>query len=362
MTPPPAGAARRESPLRVAFDARALEQPELAERGIGRYVACLLDALRAEPLDLVVLERLRRPPAPARVLELWEHALLARDVRASGAEVLHQPTIDLVTARAGAPLVVTVHDLAPLKQPERYLRSGLKHRLRYAAVRRAARVIVPSRAVAADCERLLGLAPERLRVIAEAAAPVFHPRPRDADPLPRLRLPERYLLWVGGLDPPDPRKGVAELARAVAAGDGLPLVLAGRIGADAADLAHPGRVHLAGRVDDEELARLYSRAEAFVFTSHDEGFGLPPVEALACGTPVAAFEAPAVAEAIGDADGVRLVPTGDFGALLAAAAALAGTRAQPPRRTWSHVARETVAVYEAARASTWSPNGSPSSS
>ena len=337
--------------MRVAFDARALEQPALAERGIGRYTASLLDALRDQPVELVVLERLRRPPAPARVRELWEHALLARDVRSARAGVVHQPTIDLVSARPGAPLVVTVHDLAPLKHPERYLRTGLKHRIRYAAVRRAAAVIVPSRVVAEDCSRLLGVPGERLHVVPEAAAPVFGPR--DAGPLPGLRLPERFLLWVGGLDPPDPRKGVAELARAVAPGDGLPLVLAGRAGPEAAALAHQGRVHLAGRVDDEQLARLYSRAEAFVFTSDDEGFGLPPVEALACGTPVAAFDAPAVREALAGADGVRLVPVGDHVALLAAAADLAGTRAEPPSRTWSDVARETVAVYEAAgRAST----------
>ena len=336
--------------MRVAFDARALEHPALAERGIGRYVRCLLDALSDQPVDLVVLERLRRPPTPARLREAWEHVLLARDVRSARAEVIHQPTIDFASTRPGAPLVVTVHDLAPLKHPGRYLRSGLKHRLRYAAVRRAARVIVPSRAVAADCERLLGLPAERVAVIPEAAAPVFHPR---ADGLPsRLRLPERFLLWVGGLDPPDPRKGVEELVRAVAAGDGLPLVLAGRVGAEAAGLARPGRVELAGRVDDEELARLYSRAEALVFSSAEEGFGLPPVEALACGTPVAAFDTPAVAEAVAGADGVRLVPAGDHRALLAAAESLAGTRAVPLARSWDDVAGETVAVYEAARAST----------
>jgi hypothetical protein len=65
--------------------------------------------------------------------------------------------------------VVTLHDLVPLKQPARYLRTGLKHRLRYRAVGRAARVIVPSRAVAADAERLLGLSPERVRRIEHKA-------------------------------------------------------------------------------------------------------------------------------------------------------------------------------------------------
>jgi alpha-1,3-rhamnosyl/mannosyltransferase len=350
--------------MRVAFDARALELPALAERGIGRYVRCLLDALREEPVELAVLAGLTRPPAPARLAELWEHVLLARDVRAEHADLLHSPTIDFASRRPVVAYVVTVHDLAPLRHPERYLRSGMKHRLRYAAVRRATRVIVPSRAVADDCVRLLGLPPDRIAVVAEAAAPVFHPQPGARAQVARLNLPERYLLWVGGLDPPDPRKGVERLAAEVARGDGPPLVLAGRAGPGAERLAVSGRVHLTGRLADEELAALYSAADALVFPSEDEGFGLPPVEALACGTPVAAFATGALAETLAGMPAARLVPVGDYDALLAAAAELAGTRAEPPARTWRDVARETIGVYEDAlgRASTWTPNGSPTSS
>jgi alpha-1,3-rhamnosyl/mannosyltransferase len=351
--------------MRVAFDARALEVPALAERGIGRYAACLLDALRGTGLDVAALGGLRRPPAPERVRELWEHVLLARDVREAGAGVLHSPSPDFTTLRPGVPYVVTVHDLAPLKRPDRYLRTGLKHRLRYAAARRATRVIVPSRAVARDCEAMLGIAAERIAVVPEAAAPVFRPRPGAREALARLSLPDRFVLWAGGLDPPDPRKGLDPLAALVARGDGPPLVRAGRTGPEAAALAAPGRVLLAGRVDDDELAALYSAAEALVFPSEDEGFGLPPVEALACGTPVAAFASPALQETLAGNGAARLVPPGDYEALLAAAAALAGTRAEPPARTWGDVARETIAVYEDAlsgRASTWTENGSPSSS
>lgn len=334
--------------MRVAFDARALESPELAERGIGRYVSCLLFALHESELDVVALRDVPRPPAPARVRELWEHALLARDVRRTGAAVVHSPSIDFVSLRPGAPLVVTVHDLVPLKHPERYLRSGLKHRMRYAAVRRAARVIVPSRAVAEDCERLLGIARERITVVPEAPAPVFRRLEEPRDALTRLELPERFLLWVGGLDPPDPRKGVSHLAAAVARAASPPLVLAGRVGPEAAGLAAPGRVQLVGRLGDDELAALYSAADALVFPSEEEGFGLPPLEALACGTPVAAFAAPAVDETLGGRQGVRLVPVGDFDALLDAAVALAGTRVDLPSRDWGHVADETIAVYRAA--------------
>jgi glycosyltransferase involved in cell wall biosynthesis len=338
--------------MRVAVDTRVLERRELAEGGIGRYASCLLDALRASHShELVELRGLRRPPAPARLAEGWEHLLLGRDARSAGADVLHSPSQDLATARAGGPYVVTLHDLVPLKRRSEQLRTGLKHRLRYRAARRATRTIVPSRAVAADAERLIGVDPARTAVILEAPAPwlgrVDDPRSR----LGRLSLPERFLVWVGTLDPPDPRKGLDRLVAEVARGHGLPLVLAGRAEAQARRLAVPGRVLLTGRVEDSELGALLSAADAMVFPSEDEGYGLPPVEALACGTPVAAYAAGALPEVLGGVTGAALVEPGDARALLAAAEGLAGGPVERPARTWSDVADETWAVYEqAARA------------
>jgi glycosyltransferase involved in cell wall biosynthesis len=326
-----------------------LERPELAERGIGRYAGTLLDALRAADRDVVALERLRRPPAPERIAELLEHPLLARDVRRTGADVVHSPSIDFATTRPGAPYVVTVHDLVPLKRPGEYLRTGMKHRLRYRAVRAATRVITPTAAVARDCATHLDLDPERIDVVGEAPAPVFRPIDDPRAALARFDLPERYLVWVGGLDPPDPRKGIGALAAAAARRDGPPLVLAGRIGPEAEALAAPGRVSLVGRTTDAELAALYSAADALVFPSEEEGFGLPVVEALACGTPVAAFAIDALRELHGERAGVGLIEPGDVDALLAAAEGIAGTRVDPPRRTWSDVAAETWSVYEAAQ-------------
>jgi glycosyltransferase involved in cell wall biosynthesis len=101
-------------------------------------------------------------------------------------------------------------------------------------------------------------------------------------------------------------------------------------------------------VSDEELAALYSAADALVLPSEEEGFGLTPHEALACGTPVAAYAAPALRETLDGNPGVRLVPPGELDGLLAAAAELAGYDATPPARTWGDVARETLAVYERA--------------
>ena len=335
--------------MRVALDTRSLSDPGLAAGGIGRYTRCLLRALEAAHAnEVTVLHWLRRPPAPERLREGWEHLLLGRDVRRAGAQVLHAPTVDLLSLWPGAPLVVTLHDLVPLKRPDLYLRSGLKHRLRYDAVRRAARTIVPSRAVAGDAERLLGLDPERIHVIPEAPAPAFRPVPEARSLLAHLDVPDRFLVWVGNLDPPDPRKRVQELAAAVRRRGGLPLVLAGRAGPAARSLAAEGRVLLPGRLPDGELAALLTAAEALVLPSDDEGFGLPAVEALACGTPVAAYAAGSLPELLGGRGDAALVEPGDIDGLLAAAERLAGTRADPSGRSWDEVAAETWAVYERA--------------
>jgi len=125
-------------------------------------------------------------------------------------------------------------------------------------------------------------------------------------------------------------------------------VLAGRHDAQTEGFAVRGQVLLTGRVSDEELAALYSAADALVLPSEEEGFGLTPHEALACGTPVAAYAVPALRESLGGNPAVRLVPPGDLDALLAAAEELAGRDARPSGRTWADVARDTIAVYERA--------------
>src|SRR5205085_8270745 len=135
---------------------------------------------------------------------------------------------------------------------------------------------------------------ERIVVIGEAAAPALRARPAEEVEAVRRRydLPERYLMWVGGMRTPDPRKRVAALAKAERS---MPLVLVGPTARWAREL--PG-VTLTGMVSDDDLAAIYTGAHALVFPSDDEGFGLPPVEALACGTPVAAFDVPALREVL----------------------------------------------------------------
>jgi glycosyltransferase involved in cell wall biosynthesis len=306
--------------VRVAFDSRGATDP----RGIGRYSSCLLNALRATATgdsEIVETHRPRR------------------------ADVFHSPWIDGALLRSPCPMVVTLHDMVPLKRHAEYLRTGMRFRLRYLAVQRAVRVIVPTAAVAQDATALLELEASRVVIVPEAPAPAMYPRPAAevAAVRERYALPERFLLWVGGLQHPDPRKHVAELA---ATPRELPLVLVGPARQWARELSD---VLLTGHVSDDELAAIYTAAHALVFPSDDEGFGLPPVEALACGTPVVACDVPALHEVLGDR--ATFVDRGDLRALIAAAETARRPAPAPPSWTWVDAARVTWAVYLEAQAS-----------
>jgi alpha-1,3-rhamnosyl/mannosyltransferase len=299
--------------MKVAFDSR----PTRDHRGIGRYARCLLDALREADRGEIV-----ETADPKRC------------------DVFHSPWIDGAMLRCPVPMVVTLHDLVPLKRHGEYLRSGLRFRMRYLAVQRASRVIVPTQAVADDAVERLQLPVSSLAVISEAVAPGLGKRSADeiAAVRSRYKLPPEYLIWVGGLSTPDPRKRIAALARAART---LPLVLVGPTGRWAREL--PG-VLLTGAVTDDELAALYSGAHALVFPSDDEGFGLPPIEALACGTPVAVCDVPALREVLGDR--AALTPIDDLDALIAAAEGLSRPAPPPPPFTWADAAAATWDVYE----------------
>jgi alpha-1,3-rhamnosyl/mannosyltransferase len=301
--------------VRIAFDSR----PGKDTTGIGRYTRCLLEALVGVGLGEIVESN-----NPGRCA------------------VFHSPWIDGALLHSPVPMVVTLHDLIPLKRRGEYLRYGLRFKLRYLAVQRAVRVIVPTVAVADDAINVLEIPPERIAVVGEAAAPALHPRPdREVEAVrSRFKLPREYLLCVGGLRTPDPRKRVAALARV---GRTMPLVLVGAANRWAREL--PG-VTLTGEVNDEELAAIYTGAHALVFPSDDEGFGLPVVEALACGTPVAACDVPALREVL---DGrVALSDVGDLEGLVAAAESARRPAPPPLSWSWEDAATATWEVYEAA--------------
>jgi len=309
--------------LRVAYDSRPLSDPD----GIGRYSRCLLDALRATaPLGDELIETSR----PSATLNSGE------------AQVLHAPWMGGAMLHAPCPMVVTLHDLAALKRRSEHLRTGLRQRLRHLAVQRAMRVIVPSETVAADAVAQLGLERSRVVVIAHAADTAMRPRAEEEVAAVRqlFGLPDRYLVWVGALQHPDPGKHLAELA---ATPRRLPLVLVGPTRPWAHELPD---VILTGQVSDEQLAAIYSGAQALVLASEHEGFGLPAVEALACGTPVSACRAPALVEVLGQR--ASFVEPGDMRALIASAEAARRPAPAPPSWSWSDAARATWDVYASA--------------
>jgi glycosyltransferase involved in cell wall biosynthesis len=302
--------------VRVALDTRAAADP----RGVGRYVRCLVAGLRSS--------------AP-------ERSELVETQRPRGVDLFHAPRIEAALLRCAIPQVVTIHDLVILKRPGEYLRTGLRYRLRFLAASRAARVIVPTHVVARDVAGRLDVSPDQIVVVGEAAAPAFRPRTDDEVERARARhsLPADYLVWVGGLENNDPRKRVRELA---AAATDVPLVLVGPTKPWASELPN---VTLTGLVGDDELAALLTGARALVFPSDDEGYGLPPVEALACGTPVVCTDIPALREVLGDRATYAALED-----LLPTAWAINGRPTRPLERTWEDVGRETWAVYAAALA------------
>jgi glycosyltransferase involved in cell wall biosynthesis len=303
--------------MRVAFDSRGASDP----RGVGRYSRCLLDALRdTAPVGTEIIETHR----PRR------------------ADVFHSPWIDGALLRCPCPMVVTLHDLVPLKRDSEFLRTGIRFRLRYLAVQRAMRVIVPTEAVARDAVEHLNLEPEHVVVVGEAPALAMYPRTDEevAAVRQRFKLPREYLLWVGCLRHPAPRKHVAQLAGTP---HELPLVLVGPTRPWAHELPN---VTLTGLVSDDQLAAIYSGAHALVFPSDDEGFGLPTVEALACGTPVVACDVPALREVLHDR--ATFVECGDLQMLMKAAEGVARPAPLPPPWTWDDAARATWHVYQAA--------------
>jgi glycosyltransferase involved in cell wall biosynthesis len=303
--------------MKVAFDSRRVTDL----RGVGRYSRCLLKALRETAAVQEEIVETHRP----------RHA-----------DVLHVPWMEGAMLHSPCPMVVTLHDLAALKRRSEHLRTGVRLRLRQLAVQRAVRVIVPTAALAADAYARLGLERERIVVIPEAPDPIMYPRPPLQIDAARARygLPERYLLWVGGLQHPDPGRHVAALA---ATPRSLPLVLAGPTSHWAHELPD---VTLTGHVSDDHLAAIYSGAHALVIPSEDEGFGLPAVEALACGTPVVACEVPALREVLRGR--ATFVQGGDLDALITAAETVRRPAPPPPSWTWKDAARATWRVYQQA--------------
>lgn len=265
--------------------------------------------------------------------------------------------------------VATVHDVIPLLLPETFtLRHRLVARTALARIRRRVDLaIVPSRAVKDDVVQRLGLSDDRVVVTPEACEPRFRPATAQAiqEAAARYRLPPRYLLAVGVQDP---RKNLAALLRAFArlrqsggVDAELHLVLAGARGGLDAPLVRTVRslglepvVRFPGFIDDDDLPAVYSGAALFVFPSLYEGFGLPVLEAMACGVPVVASDAASLPEVAGDA--AMLVAPRDVDGLAAAIAQglrddglrkrlRAAGLARARQFSWKTTARQTLDAY-----------------
>ena len=325
--------------------------------GVQRYVAELLSRLgtrikRVEPsLSLHGLAG-----------HAWEQFVLPRRLRG---RLLWSPanTGPLGVERQ----VLTVHDLSAFECPE-HLNPSFVAWYRWLLprlVRRVRRVLVDSNFTRSRLLALTDVKPEKIAVVALGVDDRFHPceegemaRARAA-----LRVPtRRYLLSLGSLEP---RKNLPRLLRAWEHVQGrLPaeiwLVVAGSRGSGRVFRrqrmpALPARVHLSGYVDDALLPALYSGALAFVFPSEYEGFGLPPLEAMACGAPVICSNRASLPEVVGDA--ALLVEPDDLDSMSGAiqravedAATRESLRARGLARvkafTWERSADQTWAVLE----------------
>lgn len=291
---------------------------------------------------------------------------------ACGADVAHVPYWGPPLS-SPVPLVTSVLDVIPLAIPE--YSQGIGPRLYTSLVRAAAResahILTLSEAAKADIVRLLDVPAEMVTVTHLAADEAYHPKlgaERDEAVRAKYNLPDQFVLYLGGFDL---RKQVNQLLLAYtyvgqAEGDQIPLVIAGKEPAWGTPLFPDLRkyaealkiteyVRWIGPVDEADKPSLYRLADVFVYPSVYEGFGLPVLEAMACGTPVVANESSSIPEVVGD--GAYLVREGDARAMAGAIIALLLQKplreslinqglARATHFSWRKTAKETLAVYE----------------
>ncbi|MEX2110703.1 MAG: glycosyltransferase family 1 protein [Gemmatimonadaceae bacterium] len=305
-----------------------------------------------------------RLPRQVRML-LWQLGALEDFGRiSSDSDLVHSPAV-MVSPHGRLPIIVTVHDMTVVlfrqhhnRRTSWLFRLGLRQ-----AIRRGATFIASSNATASDLMRIAGVASDRVFVTPLAADSRFRPTV-DPSVLSRYGLEQPYILYVGTLEP---RKGVDKLIRAFAALDasGPKLVIAGKQGWFYKDLFETvrvqgldSRVHFLGFVPDGDLPALMAGAQVFVYPSAYEGFGLPVLEAMQCGTPVITTNVSSLPEVAGEA--ALMVPPEDVSALTKA---LRRVLDEPQLReemrgrglrqaagfSWQRTAALTAEVYEHVR-------------
>ena len=369
-------------PPRVGFDASALP-PHLT--GAGNYIVQLLRALHRldlpldfrvfctpsgrQQIDLAEKTNFRCVTVPAlhpALRLLWEQTRLPRLAAQHRLDLLHSPHYTR-PLRLPCRSVVTLHDMTFFLFPELHTlpkRYFFRRMIRFSA-RSADALLTISESTRQDAMRMLGIAPERIHTTLLAALPehqlVTDPGRRQAV-RQRYNLPENFILYVGVLEP---RKNLPALFQAFARlRSRFPdyrLVIAGKpgwmveqINSQLEALQLGNAVHFTGYVQAEDLPVVYNLARVSVYPSLYEGFGLPVLESLACGTPVITTTVSSMPEVAGEAG--LLVPPGDIPALEAALDRLLSDPAECERRsrlglehakkfTWERTAQETYQVY-----------------
>lgn len=366
--------------------------------GIGRYTRNLIRALaeldRQNRYALFVAGgwgegdglgpwpdnfHLRGVPLSDRWLNiLWQRLRLPLPIQlvTGPLDLFHSP--DFVLPPLGrTPAVLTVHDLSFLRVPECFV-PGFREYLEGAvtrAVGRARFILADSFSTREDLIDLLAVEPERVAVVYPGVEPRFRPieDPAVLDAVrSRYGLPSRFVLGLSTLQPRKNFSGLADaLGRLLAArGDephftDLHLVIGGGKGwmyeetlVHIERLGLSDRVRFLGFVDDADLPALYSLASAFAFPSWYEGFGVPLLEAMACGTPVVAADNSSLPEVVGNAG--LLVNAGDTEALASALAHLLSNeelqavlktegQARARRFTWEKAAHQLLGIYNGLR-------------
>lgn len=311
---------------RLLIDGRALLEP--AGGGVFEYARRVTEALKASGrFDAAVWANAwRTGDAPGiDTLTRVPNKILHAAMRFAGRptlsgmagrkpDALWMPNAHFAPAEPDVPLVLTVHDLSYEIYPEFF---SLKQRLWHRAVDpralalRAAAILAVSETTKRDLVERWGVPPERVTVTLEGRPrPSAEPADDDGVRL-RLRLPERFILHVGALEPRKNHLGLLDAyhqLRPLSRFHGLGLVLAGPAGWNNAGILRAIRrspyrddIRLLGYVAESDRAALYRLASVFAFPSFYEGFGLPPLEAMAAGLPVVASHAGAIGEVVGDA-------------------------------------------------------------
>ncbi|MFQ5611014.1 MAG: glycosyltransferase family 4 protein [Anaerolineae bacterium] len=349
--------------------------------GISRYIFNLLNNLGRVALDYRFSAFLNEAAFQAPGLEtrrsifpthrpwvriLWEQFAQPWVLRRAGVDLFHALAFvaPLVTS---CPFVVTVYDLSYLRYPGAFrpLNRWYLKAFTGRTVDRARAVIAISESTRQDIIKLLGVKPEKVQTVYCGVEDEYRPLPRPTVEAFRRRqgLPERFGLFLGTIEP---RKNIAGLIRAYArlrASDPatLPLVIAGgrgwydqQIFGLVERLGLKEAVIFPGYVPEEDKALWYNAATFFAYPSHFEGFGLPPLEAMACGLPVVVGNVSSLPEVVGEAG--LLVDPADEEQLAGALARLAVDPelresmaergvARARRFSWQKTAQETVAVY-----------------